>query len=90
MLMMQTIVMCVMPIMIALLVPCIVFGAVLFGGWTVAKPFFFSVRCQGVALFEFPHVLPIWLAYLKKFLERYQGNTRPCLALCSSSDFVLC
>lgn len=29
---------------------------------------------KGIARFTFPHVLPIWLAYLKKFIERYAGK----------------
>jgi pre-mRNA-splicing factor SYF1 len=34
----------------------------------------FKVYEKGVALFEFPHVKPIWLQYLSKFEERYQGT----------------
>lgn len=34
----------------------------------------FRVYEKGVALFEYPHVYPIWLCYLRKFIARYQGT----------------
>lgn len=34
----------------------------------------FRIYEKGISLFNFPHVLPIWLAYLKKFTERYKGK----------------
>lgn len=27
---------------------------------------------KGIAVFDFPHVREIWIAYLRKFVERYQ------------------
>ena len=29
---------------------------------------------KGISLFSFPHVLPIWKAYLSKFIQRYKGT----------------
>jgi pre-mRNA-splicing factor SYF1 len=29
---------------------------------------------KGVDLFQHPHVLPIWVAYLRKFIGRYKGT----------------
>jgi hypothetical protein len=34
----------------------------------------FRVYEKGVALFKYPHVGPIWAAYLKAFVERYGGT----------------
>lgn len=34
----------------------------------------FRVYEKGIALFEFPHVYPIWSAYLKKFTGRFKGK----------------
>mmetsp|Transcript_16854 Transcript_16854/g.32896 ORF Transcript_16854/g.32896 Transcript_16854/m.32896 type:complete len:838 (+) Transcript_16854:31-2544(+) len=34
----------------------------------------FRVYEKGVALFSYPHVAPIWLAYLRQFITRYQGQ----------------
>lgn len=34
----------------------------------------FRVFERGIALFSFPHVKPIWLQYLDKFMLRYQGT----------------
>ena len=41
------------------------------------KEFFedsFRIFEQAILLFSFPHVKKIWLTYLDKFIERYQGN----------------
>lgn len=32
------------------------------------------VVVQGVSLFTFPHVKPIWIKYLDRFVERYEGS----------------
>lgn len=29
---------------------------------------------QGVKMFSFPHVKPIWVVYLERFVERYGGS----------------
>lgn len=29
---------------------------------------------KGIDVFDYPHVQEIWLAYLKKFIERYGGK----------------
>ena len=29
---------------------------------------------RGIALFKYPHVEPIWRAYLKAFVDRHKGN----------------
>ena len=34
----------------------------------------FRVYERGVALFKYPHVGPIWAAYLKSFVDRYKGT----------------
>eukprot|EP00455_Lapot_gusevi_P004424 TRINITY_DN11836_c0_g1_i9.p1 TRINITY_DN11836_c0_g1~~TRINITY_DN11836_c0_g1_i9.p1 ORF type:complete len:558 (-),score=213.36 TRINITY_DN11836_c0_g1_i9:61-1701(-) len=34
----------------------------------------FRVYEKGVALFNYPHALPIWVTYLQKFMERYKGT----------------
>eukprot|EP01083_Nonionella_stella_P090050 251570_1 len=34
----------------------------------------FKVFEKGISLFKFPHVLPIWNRYLRKFVERYKGT----------------
>jgi pre-mRNA-splicing factor SYF1 len=34
----------------------------------------FRVYEKGVDLFQHPHVLPIWVAYLRKFIGRYKGT----------------
>jgi pre-mRNA-splicing factor SYF1 len=34
----------------------------------------FRVYEKGVQLFEYPHVYPIWLCYLRKFIARYEGT----------------
>jgi len=34
----------------------------------------FRVYEKGISLFTYPHVLPIWLDYLKKFISRYGGK----------------
>lgn len=34
----------------------------------------FRVYEKGVSIFNYPHVYPIWVAYLKKFIGRYQGT----------------
>lgn len=34
----------------------------------------FRVYERAVSLFTFPHVKPIWLTYLDKFIQRYQGT----------------
>ena len=34
----------------------------------------FQVYEKGVALFKYPHVEPIWLGYLKAFVDRHKGN----------------
>ena len=31
-------------------------------------------RKQGVNMFTFPHVKPIWIRYLERFVERYGGS----------------
>lgn len=34
----------------------------------------FRVYEKGINLFEYPHVYPIWVSYLRKFISRYQGS----------------
>lgn len=34
----------------------------------------FRVYEKGIHLFEYPHVYPIWIAYLRKFITRYKGT----------------
>lgn len=34
----------------------------------------FRVYERGVALFKYPHVRDIWLAYLQQFVQRYAGS----------------
>src|SRR4051812_40401634 len=34
----------------------------------------YRVYEKGISLFEFPHVLPIWMAYIKHFIARYGGK----------------
>ena len=34
----------------------------------------FRVYEKGVALFKYPHVRDIWLAYLQHFVKRYEGT----------------
>lgn len=34
----------------------------------------FRVYEKGISLFKYPHVYPIWLAYLRKFTERFKGT----------------
>lgn len=34
----------------------------------------FRVYEKGIALFKHPHVHPIWIAYLRKFITRYKGT----------------
>lgn len=33
----------------------------------------FRVYEKGIALFSYPHVYPLWVAYLRKFVSRYKG-----------------
>lgn len=34
----------------------------------------FRVYEKGIDIFEYPHVLPIWMCYLKRFIHRYGGK----------------
>jgi pre-mRNA-splicing factor SYF1 len=34
----------------------------------------FRVYEKGIQLFNYPHVYPIWLCYLRKFISRYEGS----------------
>lgn len=34
----------------------------------------FRVYEKGISLFKYPHVYPIWISYLKKFITRFKGS----------------
>ncbi len=39
----------------------------------------FRVYEKGISVFTYPHVLPIWAAYLDKFITRYKARPPPSL-----------
>jgi pre-mRNA-splicing factor SYF1 len=47
-------------------------------GWALQEHKFweesFKVYEKGVAIFKYPHVRDIWLAYLQQFVKRYGGT----------------
>jgi pre-mRNA-splicing factor SYF1 len=48
-----------------------------YAGFLREKSYFeesFRVFERGIAFFQFPHILPLWLAYLREFLARYGGK----------------